>query len=721
MGEVFLARDASLERNVAVKVLSDRERSEPDARDRFLLEARAAAAIDHPFVCKVYEVGADDELPFICMEYVPGHSLDHHVPPAGMALAEVLRLGREIAEGLGAAHRRGVIHRDLKPSNIMIAPDGHVKVMDFGLAKWVRGAAGPEHDTLTRQGTIVGTPAYMSPEQALGQRVDHRSDIFSLGTLLYQMASGLQPFQRPEVIHTMWAIVNDDPPPLGVRRTDCPTDLERVVGRMLRKHPGDRYGSVDDLLADLAALSGGAHSIAPATERPRVGSIAVLPFVNMSDDKEHEYFSDGITEEIITQLSRLPDIRVISRTTVMRYKGSDKDLRTIGRELAVDTIVEGSVRWAGSRIRVSSKLVEVAEDHQVWADSFDHSYDDAFAVQVNVSRRIAAALQTGSAASLAETLVARPPRANEAYHLYLKGRHLLANTTPDNLAKAVEYFGRAIEMDPAFARAWAGLATCHVTSGYLNFRPIPEVFPEARAAAQKAIELDETITEAHTAMALVLLFIDRDWQASAAAFRKAIMLDPRHAEARLLHSWYLAAHGRLEDAVAEARLATELDPLSPLASTNLAWMLYYAGRYDESVTHLNEILGMIPGFPPARATLACVYLVQGRHDEAIEIFQEAFWTRAQLAQAYAMVGRRDDALDLLRTIESSEPGPGDTPFEMALGYLMLDDIDRAFEWIERAKTLGDPKLIFLKHLKPIERHVSHPRLVALFRELGLES
>ncbi len=725
MGVVYLARDTSLERKVAVKLLSDALRAEASARSRFLREAKAAAAIDHPYICKIYEAGEHDGEAYIVMEYVEGATLEHRLKESPLPLKDLIRVALQTADALGSAHAGGFVHRDLKPSNIMLTLKGqHVKVMDFGLAKRLEsppeGAPG-EMTTLTmmtRPGAVVGTPLYMSPEQISGKDVDHRSDLFSLGVILYEAVSGAHPFRRGDTIQTALAICNEEAPPLRSRRPDCPEPLEGVIARLMRKAKKDRYASAGDLEEDLRALQEGSVPSVSVSVPPEHDSIAVLPFVNLGGKEEDEYFSDDITEEIIAWLGRIAGIVVISRTSVMRYKGTDKDIATIGRELGVGTVLEGSVRRAGDRLRISCVLYEVEGGRQIWSESFDREIRNIFAVQTEVSRRVAEELRSTLASGEMRLFEKSGPGNVDAYHEYLKGRYFLNRLTQEDLQKSIAHFRAALDLDPVYALAYSGMSTAYANAGYFGYPAPADPFPKARAAAGQALRLDDSLGEAHASMALVNLLYEWKLDAAEREFRQALAINPNHAEARTLYSWYVAAMGRLEEAVAEARRAVTIDPLSPFTNMNLGWVLFYAKRYDEAVDQLEQTLEIAPGFPHARMSLACALLMGDRKDEGVRIFEECAFTRSQVAQAYACGDRHDRAREVLREVISQDP-VREPAFDVALIHFFLGEGDPAFEWLDKALAQRDPRLIYLRDFPPMEPWRDDPRLTALLGRAGL--
>ena len=722
---MYLAEDTSLDRKVALKFLPEGSAEDPAARERFVREARAAAAIDHPYVCKIYEAGVVNRRPFISMEFVEGETLLDRFSKGPMPLKEGLRVGVEIAEALAKAHEKGVVHRDLKPSNIMLTRDEHVKVVDFGLAKRILADDAETVSILERTwtGPLAGTLNYMSPEQLRASPVDHRTDIFSLGVIFYEMFSGVHPFRKDSAMETAGAILREPPAPLFSYCKTCPSFLEQIVSKMLSKGLAGRYTSVRELLGNLRELQEKPERRWP--ERPVVSSLAVLPFVNRSADKDNEFFSDGITEDIIAELSKISDLRVISRTSVMRYKGVERDLKEVGRELGVQTVLEGSVRRAGSRVRIVSTLIDAETDRPLWAETYDRELEDVFAIQSEVSRQIAVALKASLAPLRAERQKRDESRQPEAYSLYLRGRFFMNKLTAEGIQQGVQYFKKVLEIDPNSAKSYAGISTCYANAGHFGLLPLAESFPKAKAAAQKALELDENLAEAHASMALVMLFYDWDWDGAERGFTRAIELNPNFAEAHTLYSWYLIARKRFPEAVREAQEAVQLDPLSIVANTNLGWVLAFAGRYDEGIEQTKKAIEMEPNFLPSVNLLGYIYLLQGAYGEGVRLIERSHWDKAHLGQAYAVAGQYDAGRAVLKEIADPSFSGFRSPLEISLLCFLLGELDQGFEWLERAYEAHDNRIVYLRNFAELHDQMescrADPRYAAMVRRLGLEA
>lgn len=712
MSVVYLARDTRLEREVAIKVLSGGTGPGP-GKPAFLHEARAAAAIDHPFVCKVYEADQVDDDCFVVMEYVQGETLDDWARSGKAEPSQVLKVLEEILEALSKSHRVGIVHRDLKPSNIMLTEGGHAKVMDFGIAKRTRMEAIDVN--LSLPGTLIGTPAYMAPEQVCGTATDSRSDLFSLGLIAYELLTGQHPFGRKTPMETAVAIVNDPCPPIRKVLPSCPDSLAQWVERLLQKQASHRFSSAQEALA---VLRGGLPETAALPARPpaQPNCLAVLPFVNLSTDEENEYFSDGMTEEIIAQLSKLPGLKVISRTSVMAYKGTDKGLRAIGEELGAQVVLEGSVRRSNERVRISANLIDVGTDSSIWTEIFDRELRDVFIIQTEVSQTIAQKLQRDLTGRELQMIKRTEQKNLEGYQLYLKGRFFLNKLTHEGLRSAVQFFRRALECDPLDARSMAGMAICYCYLGHFSYSPLVEVFPKARSAATAALKLNPLIVDALDAMGLVSLFYDWDWRAAEDAFRRALAVSPNSSETRIHYSWLLAALARFSEAMEEGRQAVELDPLSIAATVNYAWLLFYGGRWDESVVEAERALELEPGNKVALSVLASAHLGNDV-GKTIEIMKSA-GLESRLGWLYAFSGQTEQARDILRRLQDAGVEES-APLEIGVLYYLLGEREDGLRCLEEAIRQRDSKLLFLSHLvltKPLLKDADFRRAI---NRLGL--
>jgi serine/threonine protein kinase/tetratricopeptide (TPR) repeat protein len=734
MGEVFLAEDTLLGRKVVLKFLTKASRQDPIARRRLLREAKAAAAIDHPYVCKIYEAGEENGNLFIAMEYVEGQDLFQRLRKGRLPIEEAVRIGLEIIEGLARAHEGGVVHRDLKPSNVMLTPDGHVKIVDFGLARRIITDDSPtlSGPSLTADGAMVGTMVYMSPEQIQGEQADERSDVFAFGLVFFEMLAGRHPFPGKTYIETATSILREEAPPLSRFVADCPPALEEIVSRMLSKRPQDRPASAIEVAHALRGYRSGAHSgFAP---RPRSGigraaSIAVLPFANRSRDEEFEYFVEGMTDEINARISKIPGLKVIARTSAMRYKGSQKSMQEIGGELDVGFLLEGSVQQAANRVRIIAGLVETADGSQVWAETYDRDMKDVFGIQTDVSRNIAVAIRgrfsgvsaTGFSAS------GERPRSMTAYHLFLRGNYYMNKWKPDAVKRAIEFFEQAIEHEPTYSPSYAGLATCYGKAAMMGFLPATEIAtlaPKARDAARRALQLNPNLPEAHVGSAVVALGLDWDFAAAEKAFDRALELNPNFADAHTLLSWLLTALCRFDDARPHAERAVELSPLDPAALTHLAWLILHSrGPEDAVEQRLHQALEIDPSFPTAKVTMGIYLLNRGETAKGLRLIEECTWARAQLGSMFALAGNLERAREILEEVTRPEVAGRHSPFDVGRLCLALGEVDRGFEFLDRAFRLRDSLLFMLAvafSTSPLlQPYRSDPRYLDLRRRIGL--
>jgi serine/threonine protein kinase/Tfp pilus assembly protein PilF len=718
MGEVFLAYDRRLDRQVAVKLLAADVRDDPGARARFLREAKSAAAIDHPYVCKIFDAGDDDGVAFIAMEFVDGTTLQQRIASHRLPPEECIRIAVEIGDALVKAHETGFVHRDLKPSNVMLTRDDHVKVMDFGLAKRVVIDDAAATSSGTAAGVLLGTLAYMSPEQLGGRPVDHRSDVFAFGLILFEMLAAVHPFARPTGLETAGAMLSRDAPRLSTYVSKYPALLDSIIGRCLSKRVDERYQTMAEARADLLRCRSDRYTL--ASEPITVTTIAVLPFVNMSGDTDSEYFGDGITEDIIAALARRADLKVIARSSSMLYKRSALPVQEIARTLGADRIIEGSLRRADDQVRIVASLVDAVSGRQLWVETFDRQMRDAFAIQADVGRQIALAMQLR--AETDRDLRQAPMRDPEAYHAYLKGRYFLNKLAPGDLQKAVQYFSESLEIDATYGQSHAGLSTCYVTAGHFMFLPAAEAFPRAKDAARRALELDERLAEAQTSMALVSMFYEWDWPAAERNFQRAREINPSYVDARVFYSWFLTSRLRFPEALAEARYAVELDPLSLVANTNLGWVLVMSGQPDEAIPVLRKTLELHPEFVHANVCLATALGLQNRHAEGIDILKRWRWNDAQLGQAYAIVGEVAEAREVLSTVLAA----GDQNqrlSDIGILQLLLGDDEDGFATLRRALDRRETAVLSLHgfvRLTPALFHLRQDaRYVSLMHALNL--
>ena len=731
MGEVYLAEDLRLHRSVALKVLPADVASDPQRRLRFLHEAHAASVLSHPNVSTIYEVGEDGDTIFIVMELIEGKTLAQVRETRACEIDEIIDVAIQAADALDEAHSRGIVHRDIKSANIMLTPRGHVKVLDFGLAKLRADADVKDDDTRikTSPGLIVGTPFYMSPEQALGRTVDHRSDLFSLGIVLYELIARRLPFEGPTTTETIQKITNSQPDPIGRFNYSAPPELERIVRKLLEKEPSRRYQSAAELHVDLKNLKRDTSSgevarpaKAPLVNRRKamigagalvllaiaiaiaviatrraggpaaaasIDSVAVMPFVNTAKDPETEYLSDGISESIINNLSGIASLRVIPRSTVFRFKGKDGDPAEIAKELGVRAIVSGRVLQRGESLSVQAELIDTQSNAQIWGARYEKKVSDALTLQKEISDEISARLRPGGAPVSGRTAAAMTGDA-DAYQLYLKGRYHWNKRTGEAIRKALDYFQQAVAKDPQFALAHVGVADSYLLMEQYAERPAPEVTEKAEASIRRALALDEGIAEAHASLGMVHQN-RREWEKSDAEFRRAIQLNPAYPTARHWYNIMLRYCGRIDEAYEQVLVAQRLDPLSMIIGVNVVDVQMLKGRDAEALATAEKYMEIDPNFAQMLGLLSTLYSRAGRHAEAIASAKKAVelsgGTAEQLghlAVAYAVAGERAPAEKILRDLEGRVTRGESDSYYLAAVYLALSDRDRAIAALQRS-------------------------------------
>ncbi len=712
MGVVYKARDTHLDRYVAIKVLPAEKVADPDRKRRFAQEAKAASALNHPNIIHVYDIDQAEGIDFISMEYVDGRTLGQLIPPKGMPLSETVKYAVQIADALAAAHTAGIVHRDLKPANVMVTEKGLIKVLDFGLAKLSPLAGIENAQTVTVAGTISGTLSYMSPEQAEGRPVDGRSDIFSLGAMLYEMASGIRAFERDSGISTLAAVLREQPPPL---RT-VPPDLAAIISRCLCKNPGDRFQRADDIKQALLLIGQSAP----------IPAIAVLPFKNMSENKEDEYFSDGLTEEVINALTKIAGLRVTARTSSFAFRGKEQDIREIGARLAVDNILEGSVRRAGNRIRVTAQLINVSDACHLWSERYDREMTDVFAIQDEISQVIADKLRVGLGQE--RRTLKRPTENLEAYNLYLQGRYHLSKWTPEGFAMARQCLEQAVARDPGFALAYDALSEFYWYLGFFGFIPPKEAFSTGIWAALRAVEIDDTLAETHALVGMYRKELDYNWPEVQREMKRALELNPSSPTVRVRIALSgLMPLGRLKESVEELKFVIESDPLSLFNRWWLAIMYYLARDNDHSLEQARFMIDIDPSYYIGHWMRGMICLDKGILGEAIAEFREAVtlsgniplmlgWLGLGLARA-GEGGEANALLDRLSEISRAAYVP---PSCFAWIHLGLGNIGEAFTWMERAIDARDPMIVPIKSYPFLDPLRTDPRFHALLRKMNLE-
>jgi serine/threonine protein kinase/Flp pilus assembly protein TadD len=722
MGMVYKAEDLTLKRTVALKFISTRAVSNDEDKGRFIREAQAAAAVNHPNICTIYEIDEHEGRPFIAMEYVEGKSLKDKIASGPLPVDEAVEIAIEIAEGLREAHGKGIIHRDIKSSNIMITAAGRVKVMDFGLARF------SDQTQVTQSGTTVGTIAYMPPEQGRGDRIDLRADIWSLGVVLYETITGELPFRADYEQATIYLIINEEPPSIRSRRSDVPEDLERIVEKALKKDPAQRFESAESMKQDLEALL----NIQRAGTTPkRAGadepgpSIAVLPFRDMSSDRDQDYFCEGIAEELINALVKLEGLRVVARTSAFQFKDRGSDIKQIGLQLDAKTILEGSVRKSGNRLRITAQLINVEDGFHLWSEKFDRELKDIFVIQDEISLAIVDKLKIRLLGKERRDLVKRYTADQQAHNLYLKGLYFWNRRLEGGMKLAMEHFHLAVEKDPGYALAYVGIADTYGSMGFLGYRPPKEVFPKSKEAARRALEIDDTLGEAHTSLAFINAFFDWDWSAAEAEFKRAIELNPNYATVHEWYGLYLSLMGKFDEAIAETEKARDLDPLSPIINTLSAASYLFAGRFEESIAGLEKTLEFDADFLPATGYIVMAYVANGMCEDAVRTMRriesssaEHAYMLGNIGYAYGLCGQADDALRILGVLKKLAKRRYVSPVHEAFVLLGLDRTDEALDLFEKAYVERSPWLLYVGMNVFNQSLRSSTRYQELLRKIG---
>jgi serine/threonine-protein kinase len=751
MGAVYRARDMNLDREVAIKVLPEHLASDQRAQSRFETEAKALAAVSHPNIVNIHDFGAEGGVTYAVMEYLEGKTLREAMRRTSVSWKEALWYGLQISRGLAAAHIRGIAHRDLKPDNIIVANDGFVKILDFGIAKVKRTFAEtpgkPDDTTLPSEvfpGMILGTAPYMSPEQARGQEADYRSDIFSLGSILYELLSGRRAFLRDSLVETMNAVIHDEPPKFKPLDSGTPRDFERLVARCLAKVPEERYQTALQVVDTLEALSS-ASGVDPSemetqfsvlleeTKRFRDDStlgpsIAVLPFANMSADPENEYFADGITEEIINVLAHLEGLRIAARTSSFSFKGKAAALSEIGSKLNVEVILEGSVRKSGDHIRITAQLVKVSDGYHLWSETYDRRFGDIFQIQDEIAAAIVHQMELTFAGARVAPIVRPSTESVEAYDLYLLGRFSLEQRGY-GIQRALEYFQRALEIDPDFAQAHAGCADAYAMLGLHGMSRPHEIMPKSEESALRALSINDNLAEAYSSLGFVNVLYNWDWPSAAAQLRTAIDIKPNYVPARYWYAYYYlhGVEGRIDEAIAEGRRTLELDPLASLPAISLGLTYFSADRGAEEVAVAQVALARDPNSFMLHRVIGLGHMIDGNYPKAFEYLGKAItlsgghaWPKIELALAHALSGDREYAEVAQREqVERSKEIYIPSVY-LSLLPVVLGHHDEAMAHLDQALKDRDPLLVVMRHWPIIEPIRDNPRFKELMKSVGLE-
>ena len=725
MGVVYKAHDTKLDRTVALKFLPHHLAADKTDKQRFTHEARAASALDHPNICTIHEIDeAPQGLLFIVMSYYEGETLKSRIEQGPLKVEEALDIAIQVAKGLAKAHTHGIVHRDIKPANVIITKDGVAKIVDFGLAKLGGGTL------LTKTGTTIGTVAYMSPEQAQGDKVDHRTDIWSLGVVLYEMITGQRPFRSDYEQALLYLIINNEPDPITKLRKDISPGLDQIAGHALAKRVDDRYQSMEEFREDLAAVAEGLKPFKAKTRSAEPEkSIAVMPFKNMSNDPDQEYFSDGMMEEILDRLFKIGDLKVISRTSSMRYSNTDKSIKEIAGELGVASILEGSVRRIGNMVRIAVQLIDAGSDSHLWSEIYDGDLSDLsriFFIQSEVAQYVAKELKAVISPEEKRVIEKVPTINSGAYEDYLKGRFYVYKLTGNDCEIAIKYFESAILKDPDYAPVYAGIAISWAAMVQIGFKSPEEAGPLIQESLMKALELDSNNAEVQYTLAILNTWVMWDWTGGEEAFRKTLSINPNHAEAHAYYSHFLLTMRRpQEEVINEIETALKLDPLNPLILSLCAVSLFILKRLDESIQLFNDALQIDPDYNLALSNIGEALYLSGRVDEALEKYK-AYYAVMNLHDVVKAIekgveeGSSEKALVYMaEALERKFQEDYWVPAEIAWRCVQAGDKNKALGWLEVGYEKHDQNMPYLC-LPLFDPLRDEPRFQEIARKMNLQ-